>query len=51
MNTLERILKAKRVDRPFMPSSTPALSRYSWIDLALGSVSLRFSPSYTRIFE
>ncbi|MGZ8193978.1 MAG: hypothetical protein ACXWTW_10540 [Methylobacter sp.] len=24
LNTLDRILKAKRVDRPVMPSSTPA---------------------------
>ena len=34
-----------------MPSSTPAASRYSWPDLARGSVSFRLSPSYTRILE
>jgi hypothetical protein len=27
LNTLDRILNAKRVDRPFMPSSTPGASR------------------------
>src|SRR3954466_11197324 len=44
-------LKANRVEIPSMPSSTPAASRYSWLDLARGSVSFRLSPSYTRIFE
>ena len=51
LNTFDRILKAKRVDRPSMPSITPAASRYSWMDLALGSVSLMLWPSYTFILE
>src|ERR1051325_5509416 len=51
LNVLDRTLKAKRVEIPSIPSSTPAASRYSWTDLARGSVSFRLSPSYTRIFE
>ena len=39
------------VDSPSMPSSTPARSWYSWIVFALGSVSFKFSPSYTRILD
>ncbi len=45
LKTLDRILNAKRVD------NTPAASRYSWMDLALGSVSLMLWPSYTFILE
>src|SRR5438874_5467833 len=51
LNVPDRTLKAKRVEIPSMPSSTPAASRYSWVDLARGSVSFRLAPSYTRIFE
>ena len=42
---MDKILKAKRVDKPFIPSSTPAASLYSCSDFALGSVSFKFSPS------
>src|SRR6516225_686564 len=51
LKVLDNTLKAKRVEMPSMPSSTPAASRYSWPVLARGSVSFKLSPSYTRIFE
>ena len=45
LKVLDSTLKAKRVESPFMPSSTPAASRYSCTVLARGSLSLRLSPS------
>src|SRR6185437_11324937 len=42
---VDRTLKAKRVERPSIPSSTPAASRYSCTVLARGSLSFSDSPS------
>src|SRR6266480_1895311 len=51
LKVLDKTLKAKRVEMPSIPSSTPAASRYSCTDFARGSVSFKLSPSYTRILE